>query len=312
MITANYSEGEINAAREAAAARGEDLFLVPRSSPTVKRVGELSTVAELYALRVLNPKINKGKNTDRELARYVELDNKTNAARKGLPASADFLSEELGRTLAELSTKNVRITSLIISGHDGGGKYGGTFGSIDFAAITKFAASYPGFKTGLRSVYLLGCYTSTPFEVRNWKAGFENLKVVAGAEQKGLLRTDPRGWAWLSEAMLKEREFLKATDARELNQVIASTLKLNAFASGIAVFADCANGEKEFYRSQSTQNLFAQHSPNFCEKSVPAFLKNNSATLAFSDGRSPIPENTAQSELRELYTFYRLHEQCNT
>jgi hypothetical protein len=161
FIDCNYSYLEIESAAKAACERGESLLILPFGYEDSKYVAELQH--EIGVLVVQNIQLGNTAERTRQIAQLTsKLKNKKNELRK---VDAAFVQKRF----VEMALQGKQVRSLIISGHDGGGKYHGDAGSVSkgavFDAIRAAESKNKKFSAELHSAFLWGCFTSTPEEV---------------------------------------------------------------------------------------------------------------------------------------------------
>ncbi len=164
MLAINYSEGEVNAARTAAKARGEEFIVIPELTPQVLSQAKYEYDQEIMEHRQLDP-INMAMINTNDPKKSKVLEEKRaailNAFSKAHPDSSHAnndinIRNEIRLKLAELQKKGVAVDSLVISSHDGGGNFFGTFGQTSKYEIANLTDPFPALKDTLKSVYMLG------------------------------------------------------------------------------------------------------------------------------------------------------------
>jgi hypothetical protein len=321
MLAINYSDGEVNAARTAAKARGEEFILIPEMTPQVLSQAKYEFDLEVLEHRQLDP-INMAMIQSSDPKKSKVLEEKRSALitafNKSHPESSHTHNEiqinaELKSKLIELQKKGVAVDSLVISSHDGGGNFFGSFGNTSKYEIAKLTESIPSLKNTLKSVYMLGCYTATTDQVRDWKTNFPEVSLIAGYDQAAPLRDASKGWNYLHDTMVLEKTLANSKDSKKVENLSKQIRDLNSSRGALAIFPKCDDPKqtKEFYRGKVTGYQIKDFDLKFCEDSRAELAKSNSLYYKYESGDLPLPKDKSNSELRNLYTFYRNHEICS-
>ena len=276
---------------------------------------KLEPLEDLHDKSMQNPKIAEMQSEIERLHFVIEdKRSRLDALKKLDPASSDkqFLIHELERTLSSLEKENSPVSSLVISAHDGGGYFSGSLCQTDYTELRKLAESKPAFKENLRSAYLLACYTATTKEVRQWKATFPKIELVAGYDQSAPLRDSSKGWKYIEGTMIAEHKITTTKDLQKLNLLANQVDGMNSSGGAFASFPKCEGpGQKrEFYRGKLNGYKVTEFDIKSCTAALPAFEKNFAIYSQYTNGEKEIPNNKSRSELREVYSFYRNHEIC--
>lgn len=182
FLDLNDAKMEIDAARKAAAARGEQLIVIP-------------------------------KETDRT------------------QASAASLKREIARL-------NVPLSSVIISGHDGNGRFSGSREgrSIDMTVeeMRDAISSNPNAMKDVRSVLLWGCRTTNIGSIdTHWKGIFPNVGVFAGFDGRGPSKIRDANHRYLEDFLRVDRELIQARDKNTMEKLVNGIGGFNVTASSI-------------------------------------------------------------------------------
>ncbi len=219
----------------------------------------------------------------------------------------------------QLAGRNKSISSLIASGHDGGGHFYGSRGSVNKSTIIQgIQRAYQGKEDlldELEGIFLWGCYTTVPSEVVYWKSAFPAAKFIIGFHGSGPSNTNPSGLRMLKSSLIKQGEICAIRSEQRMRQVIASISDLRY--TSVGVFAHSCNMEQNFYLMQRMDdqgrlnqtsgtlesNLDCRQIRSMAQAGVREFHRYFSGELA-------IPANTSSGPLRDLYSFVRQNEQC--
>lgn len=156
------------------------------------------------------------------------------------------LQETLGQR------KDLKVTSLVISGHDGGGSYGGSIGSVtrhDLQEIMKIPEIQKNMEN-VSGLYLWGCYTNTVGETAKWDMGLKNTSMIVGFDQKSPTNPQQDNANALYSFLTRQKSFLTQADINEFKKAIGqfSSLKLSA-----SLFCE-ANQYKPLYAHKGEDN----------------------------------------------------------
>ena len=165
----NNSSLEIAAAQRAACARGQKLVVLPKNH----REYNVLTNTVQNDMKRYERCLGTGGTCERETQAYSQSFYQLQAVKDSLPVAKDQLKAEL----EAMKASGKKLVNFTISGHDGGGTYSGHKGEISRADMLEVMQQYPEVN-GVKSVLLLGCYTTVPNEVIHWKTIFPSGKMV--------------------------------------------------------------------------------------------------------------------------------------
>jgi hypothetical protein len=222
--------------------------------------------------------------------------------------------------LAALKSQGAKPVSVIISGHDGGGGFGGKKGDVSRNDILDLMDSkFPEFKDSVQSLYLLGCYTGVKSEMFAWLSKLPNLKMIGGYEGAAPLSDKLAGHTYLEDLMLKEKVLTDQADDKRINDILAENIR-NIQMLNSAVFvrsSQCVDGDR--YKSYYYRPIpKIKGDPKFeeldKEDCIRKYVFAQDYLKEFSkyyDGSSNIPrEVSAGNPLREIYNFFRNSDHC--
>lgn len=213
FIDLNNVELEINVAREAAKQRGEKLIVLPLNRNNYKDPArsklnqQWNEVGQRYQRFCYNDVVNtekcdKAKNDEVRIMREMEK----------LPPQIKYDAAKLKEELTQIKEN---VSSVMISGHDGGGSFHGEFGEIEGQQFLDTLKGYAG-RDNIRSLYLLGCNSATTHTFGSlWKAALLNAAFIAGYEGIGYLRDNALGHNFIRKAMAEEKNILASINMTE-------------------------------------------------------------------------------------------------
>lgn len=300
FLTFNPAPGEVRAAREGAKARGEELFVLPRVPATEERRLESLEQEEAALIR----KAEKEQSDD-ELNKISERmiviqDEKENILNAVSVTPASLLAE-----LRNFDAKNIRFSTVILSGHDGNGKFWGSIGKeLNSEELRKAFMAVPRLAQGVRSVALLGCYTTNIGSLdTHWKTVFPEAKAFGGYEQKGPLAHVPMGHEYLKAFLSRDRKFAQAKTKQEMLALFKDLPQIRNLAASLASdhFHVSHRGVKtieELY--ESCRNLGGEST---LRKQFTCYYEARS-------GCDNVPKDTKAGALRKFYEELQANAHC--
>jgi hypothetical protein len=237
----------------------------------------------------------------------------------------------LNRELASMAKQNIAVTSMVVSGHDGGGRVHGHHGGVTkFDVISGMKKAYHGKQhllNEMKSVFMWGCWSMGPSEVEVWKKELPNLKLTAGFMDMGPLNTTEASHSVLKGLLVKEKALVAEADAKKLKRAIQGIPNINVTLA--SVYTDAACGDMMYYQTQGDSDdnrgsggenslftsgtHFVDFDENFSCKGMAKQIENNRKELIkYFYGEKPLPEDKPGSEIREIYSFIRHTAKCHT
>jgi hypothetical protein len=296
----NNAAPEVAAARRAAERRGEKFYVFP---------GPLTTAEKEKYQRLKKESDTLYKQI------YVAYESKDNATVTTLSTKLEQVDAELSQvsdkrltaqSLKQYLDKNqsLRPSAVILSGHDGNSNYTGTFGSLNVKQFTEVMGERA---TDVRSVYLWGCYTSTPAEIlSSWKVATPNVSVITGFEGKGPSPKWPQNMAYLEDVLVKEKRLLAEADGKKIVELVRSANSFNQMSTATCV-GDVYVTPTKVQSMQEIATSCMQPVPDKIKTQIKNYQCLRHATTA---NCSEPPNDTGHSELREFYSYIQSHKHC--
>lgn len=233
---------------------------------------------------------------------------------------------EFNSRVEQLANSGTTITSLIASGHDGGGSFGGENGRTSkWAMIEQLNEAYRNagqseLLEDLHGVYLWGCYTTVPGEVNYWSSELPNVKFIIGFQGLGPSNTNVTGIRMLGSALESQGRVERAQTTRELQAALNGIQGINTTFSGTFVNA-CEHLEDQFYytnigneRGGLDRNFASFSETRACYDRIREFSSGNPSMESILEdyrrGEVAIPQTTHGTNLREIYTYLRQNDHC--
>lgn len=239
--------------------------------------------------------------------------------RMGFPINVKTYTQKL----VGFARNDIAVSSLILSGHDGGGKIHGHAGGLNkYEAIHGMKAAYkqkPELLNQLKSAMLWGCWTNGPGEVAVWRSELPSLHMVGGFIDLGPLNTAEASGTVLEGLLVKEKAITTAKNTDSVKRMIASVNNINVTYA--AVYATACDENLYYY---NTNGIAAKSSPHFskgthfvnyddtfsCHEKPEDFEEKLKLLRGYYSGAIPLPNNTRESELRKIYSYARNHSLC--
>lgn len=324
FIDANTSIMEIDAAKEAACARGETFKLIPYSYEKAKEMGDANSNLVYLTTLTSNNKCSYGdkKNTPKCKSLNKRKDAANKLYREMVKNNTEKVSTaSVDNAIKDIAADDVAITSIVTSGHDGGGNIYGKSGRIGKEAILKSLkeaySDKPGLLAQLSSVLMWGCYTTKPNEVTRWKEELPDLKILAGFHGSGPSNTKPASSTFMKELLIEEQNLVNQADGKRLKRAISKLGHIDYTLAGVYVENKC---QKDYYYSNEKKKGTTALNNRFTR--FEKRMSCNSATIkeklarieseikSYFDGDLKVPENTRSGALRSLYAEARDYAHC--
>lgn len=223
----------------------------------------------------------------------------------------------LHSVLTSFEQKGTKVNSFVISGHDGGGQFGGSNGFFSKVMLHELMKVHPETRDSVSSVLLLGCYTGVKQEIFDWKQILPSANLIAGYEGQAPLGDKPAGHSYIEGVLLKEKEMNEAKNKRALEKILKSGIKhMSTISAAMYVHPKiCAPGTEHesgfYFRSlkgkDALQDLVTQECMRIKEGEGPLMLDK---FMAYYRGEKEIPKQTHGTELRAIYNFFREKGHC--
>ena len=323
MYDANFSYTEVLAAEKAACQRGQKLIVLPGGIEAHKKAGKLHRDLNYIRTRYESCQNETQCNTLGE--KYQDISKQIYIATDNINSKKSELPDVFG----ELAKDKLKVKSLIISGHNGGGHFGGYVGQISkYELISSYNKAYenlPDERKELESIYLWGCYTSTLDEVNQWKDGIPSLKLIAGFHDSGPSIGKDATRDILEDLLIKEASVLDKNKSEEIKRSLKNINNINQTLAAIYLKA-CDNTDYYYSLTKSTVededgrliedgrllHNFSKMDDIPCqgESFKSDYRSWEQIYSLYFIGAKEIPEDTAQGEIRQMYNFARANAHC--
>lgn len=307
FVDVNESGEEIDTAEKAACERGQKLVVVPNNHKEYE--AKLANTKNAHASYIKCMK--KNPNTCNKELEEVQ---KRSTEYSTFTSKQTPLKQKLQDQLASLKKDKVSLENVTISGHDGGGHFGGAKGNIDRNQFLDIMKDYKDINN-VKSVLLLGCYTGVPKQIMDWTMVFPDLRILGGYDGSAPLASRPEGHDYLYELLMNEKSLTSNADQKRLQSVLNknfdSLKNLNASMFLRPACQPLAN-EKSFYYGKARGPELKEFELNECMKATKDLLETKAKLDKFDSGDKEPPVDTTNGEMRAIYNMARRFEHCSS
>jgi hypothetical protein len=233
----------------------------------------------------------------------------------------DFNSNVEFRSLVdELDSRNLKVSHLIISGHNSDGGFSGDFFSLKVFAHRKVRAvmsDYPEAFSELRFMALWGCASVTEETIAYYHSKLPSLKMMAGYYDTAPKGIRPKSAGYLRGVMNASEALISTTSRNALEKRIKAIPFINEVFAGIWV-EPAPEHSYFYYQSETDHAYFDEYgSHGHCDRFRKSFFDQDVKTVDQYFFASPfnrtdqfhvphhyqieIPEDTSHSPLRDAY-----------
>jgi hypothetical protein len=302
FLDLNGNPKEIEAAQVAAKKRGEKVIVIPTVTNEMK--------TQKQKLKVAREKANdefykKGCTTGTSSEKCAEV---TKILSEAVKQENEFQERNLlkaaalNKAIADLQKKGAKLSSMVVSGHDGNGQFSGSFGDLTDKDIATAFTNNPPLGDDIRSLALWGCYTANVASLSMyWKRSFPKVEVVIGFDKKGPLGNSPANWALLKDFLTKEKKLSEIKDENELRKALKGLDGVRITEAAICVGGIFSNKKASMDLESATK---------MCEG---AFLKDKSIYTCYLNAEKDCPNPPAdpnESDLRRFYESLQDYAHC--
>ena len=268
----------------------------------------------LFAVNIVNAQIVFLDINNNPLEKKTAIAAAKQAGKKIIIYPEDSSKFEVSKAF-EILSQNPPET-LFISGHDGGGSFGGDRGeSFEYQDLNALVKAHPEIGENLRVLGLLGCNTANHKEISKWKSTFPNLAFVAGYDGTAPSGSKPAGHAYLRDTILKSDRILREADEKKIKALFQSFQYISYLEATLYVDTcpgdDSVEGQYIFRPLRPSAERFKKFDTAECASKRSYFEKF--LLPAYGDyffGVKEIPRQTHGTQMREIYTFMRQNEHC--
>jgi hypothetical protein len=263
-----------------------------------------------------------------------ELKKQIHHYRKNMSMPKDFMKNALKEFLADSKKKHdLPVENIVISGHDGGSRFGSNNGTINFSEVNEVFDQLK-LKDDVKSVFSWGCYTATLGEIDNkWAQNFPKLNFLLGYDLKAPLSDKPGSYETLYDGLVETRKIIDEDRQNEQGPMTSSEDKSQAETSitlqdvvdalthknilDIAGYyhpqnSFCAMDARSYFGSvlSNKDAIPLSEAMKKCQELEQQFEQRGLAQriLNYQNGEAPFNE----ADIREIYNLVRTIESCSS
>lgn len=326
MMAFNSVGAEEQGAIDGACARGETLVIIPKRTEAFRR----QEAARNAAQGRMNILANEYTRCQTDACR-TQVETRFGQIRNDEEQPSLDYKGDLQNFLEQSRANGIKVSSVILSGHDGGGHYYGDYGETTMAEISTIASENQAVFSNTTSLLLMGCWSATPDQVEQWRSIFPRVRVMGGFVGSAPSSTRAAAGTYISGLLRGEKNLLPQSSRAQVQAMINTVQHMNMVTAGVYIQPVCEDptGRSPAYYYISPANdpsempegmkpgLNSMATPDSLEAScMRAFggenfrgtFDWNALTQYYQGDREP--ENNP--ELRGLYSFLRNNQNCFT
>ncbi len=268
-------------------------------------------------IATLNQKLDKisDKREAAENAYYDVLDKFLELKNNEFKPFQTHINQSIEKLLTIFDRTNIKVTTVILSGHSGNSVFDGDFGRISLSELNGLTLTHDSLKD-FETLILLGCNTAGPSQSSEIIKNLPNLKFLAGYADSAPLSMFEHNTNYLYEMLIHSEEFKQIKSISELKKLQKSLRSLDPIYEGGAVIF----GEQHilFYDSESTNEQYqkgirAQMSDcsNYHQQ-ITTLSEYLEKYFTGSNKEYEPSKNASEGVMKQLYVVLRLNEKCYT
>jgi hypothetical protein len=308
FIDVNNSYAEVETAKKEAAARHEDLLVLPNPDKKIAvQIRDLQQERkkvdkEYSSLNCYGQMLCGGKFTSPQCDGISQKSN--DLGDKIQSFTGDKLTvDSMTSAIQDVYKRGHSVSSVIVSGEDGG-KIFGAYGTVKFQDLAEVFKNVPQLANDVQSLYLWGCYMATSARLHdNWLQMLPAAKLVVGFHDSGPADGSPPSLALMSK-VLKDENAAYLTTAKKFFNKYLEALDMH---TSMCVKGEYVDSENDFPLSDIDKVGEA------CLKSFPDDLQKKYECYEKAEpGCENPPKDHQNSDLRKYYTYLRKNDVCLT
>ena len=314
FVDTNDSGLEIITAEKAACQRGQKLVVVPKAYKEYKKYVAKQEQASKLISDCASKFSNDYQKVQQVCKNQIENFNKIMLETENFKKSQPLYKDEMKGVLDDLRKSKGTLENFTISGHDGGGHFGGMKQSFTRQDVASIMKDYQDINN-VKSLMLLGCYTGVQREVIDWQTIFPDVRLIGGYDGSAPLANRPQGHNYLYDLLTKEKLLTTTADQKKLEFLVKNNIKsINELNAALFLKPVCTdpNEEKPYYYGKIGQSrLLRPFDLQECVNAKKDLLALKDRLDKYDSGELEPPKNTASGELRDIYNQSRSHEHCS-
>jgi hypothetical protein len=317
LFDLNISELELQGAKAAATARGENLIVYPDMPESNRKQIQQYSSREVQVhdrLYEISLELNKTGVTGDQVQALIIEDQKLSAEEESIRQAREpfiqgytFDYEGLDKVFTDLAKNKVQLSSVIVSAHAGPGMFQGLVATFSTNQLNQAMQEYAATNTAsIHSLLLWGCYTATLNDLQFWKAALPSSDLIFGFGVIAPSGIRPASGLLLEDVLRKEAMLASTQDVPTLSKEFESlqdVLLTSAAATIGDTYFEVGAKPVPLNTQPSCANLLAAYT-----KYQPVFEKYSTATEA---GYENPPADTHHSNLRDYYSAIQEGTGCS-
>jgi hypothetical protein len=316
LFDLNISELEVQGAKAAAAARGENLIVFPDMPESNRKQIEQYSSREVQThdrLYEISQEINKPGLSNEKLQSLLTEDSKLSEEEENIRAArAPFIQgytfdyEDLDKLFAKLAQEKVKLSSVIVSAHAGPGMFQGLVATFSTNQLNHSLQKYITTSgDSIHALLLWGCYTGTLSDLQFWKAAVPTADVIFGFGVIAPSGIRPASGLLLEDVLRKEDALAASPDVSTLSKEFLDLQDVKLTSAAAAI--------NDTYLEVGANPVPLKTQPS-CAKLLAAYTKDQSIYEKYSRaqeaGYENPPADTHHSELRDYYSAIQESTGC--
>ncbi|MGZ3695428.1 MAG: hypothetical protein ACXWQO_15025, partial [Bdellovibrionota bacterium] len=225
---------------------------------------------------------------------------------KRVALTKDRLSpEKISSAIRAAYDKGQKITSVMVSGEDGGSVFG-AYGTLKYDELAETFGKVPELKNDVESLYLWGCYMGTSGRVvYDWKKMFPKSKLIVGFHDSGPADGSPPSLDLLRKTIAAEKSDFRSYDETMVKKFVNGIAVARQMNTSMTI-NDCYMDRNTLFSLPEMEEIGKQ-----CVKKFPRDLHQK--YLCFQNGAEGcgnLPTDHQAGQLRDYYSFLRTNEYC--
>jgi hypothetical protein len=298
-----------------------EVYLLSELSDSANAIFPEMPNADRKLIDDLNPKYNhwlklgsqcndQNKTRERNCRPFWESFGQIENERRAVFQRNRFNFAKLEGFLKKIELGSRIFDKIIISGHNGLGDFYGDTGSLSIAELEKLLEQFPRLRSNAQSLFLWGCYTTTPYKVTSlWQVLFPNAKIIAGYNGMSARSDSSANIRYLGDLLSIVEPLGESDNTQEVIDKINAIPKIENL--NFAVFQKQTNT----YVSKKFNGDIAEAQSQNCRSAESKIESSRRIFECYYFANLPncenVPANEHQSELRSTYNFLQAVDGCN-
>lgn len=310
FIDVNNAHNEVEAARRQAKQRKEKLIIFPsftaEEKAALNNLGSQTyeTWSKFDELKCFKEGVCNEKSTS-SFCKDIQTRLDSLAAEEQKILQSKLSKEKLSEALEQASNGG-HITSLIVSGEDGGSVFG-VNGELSWDDITAAISENPKLQQDVQSLYLWGCYMSTSGKLNSyWTRLLPNAKFIAGFYDSAPANSSPPGIKLLEDLLSREGLAHQAQSKEAIASFFDGTIARRMNTSM------CINGHYKDPKNSFAMSEIDVKGQSCIDRFPKELHEKYECYIKGEVGCESPPPNTKESDLRGYYNWLQANEICLT